>query len=87
MHYMHDALHTSCDVVIGRITTQIDNIVETNVDPAGLVVLNQLIKTREKYRVFRQNFLTPGLPVDKDVAHEIMSLALDHYIESRKRVP
>lgn len=82
MHYMHEALHKSFDIVIDRITTQIDSIVQKTVDPADLVVLNKLIKTREKYRGFRQDFLVAGKP-NKDVAHEIMSLAVDHYIGSR----
>ena len=87
MQYMHNALYQTCDIVIDRITTQIDSIVQKTVDPDGLVVLNQLIKTREKYRVFRKDCLIEMKPLDKDVAQEIMSLALDeYYIDSQKRL-
>ena len=85
MHYMREALQTSCEDLIGRLTMQIDNTVEKTVDAADLIVLNGMIEKRTTYRNFLDNLSDRGgPPLDRNLAQEILTVALDCYLESRK---
>lgn len=84
MHYMREALQTSCEDLIDRLTMQIDNMVEKTVDAADLIVLNGMIEKRTKYRNFLDNLSEYKLPLEKNLAQEILAVALDHYFESRE---